>query len=387
MANNLGLVTIYDQTVPDKRMVTDRILNQNPLDIVAWQYLGSDMGKFNFVNKDVSTYEWLNDTYGVRTDAITTGLASSSTTTTCTVTTAALWQPGDIWLIESEQVWVSAMSGAVATLTRAFNSTTKVTHANAVAATRILRARIEGDDADDSPSTEVASTSNVTQIFQRTVNISRSKSKINMYGIANLEDYFIDKYMDDLMMDIARLPYYGARSAGTENTVARSAGGFKTFLTTTASNVTFATSTAATGGTALALTRDHIDDTLQAIHADGGNPNLILTGAHAQRKINDMYEGYITTDRSEQLGGLMIKKLMNPITGGMLDIVVDRNCPSGELYILDSSKIAYYPFDSFFYERLAKTGDAVKGQIVGEYGFVVANPAWHGIVKEFSSTV
>jgi hypothetical protein len=368
-------------------MVTDRILNQNPYDIVAYQYLGTDMGKFMFTNKDVSTYEWLNDTYNDRTDSVATGLASSSTTTTCTITTAALFQPGDVWLFESEHVWVSAISGSVITITRGFNGTTKATHANATACTRLLRARVEGDDADDSPSTEVASTTNVTQIFQRTVNISRSKAKINMYGIANLEDYEIDKYMDELMMDLARLPYYGGRSAGTENTVARSAGGFNTFLTTALSNITFATSTGATGGTALALTRDHIDDTLANAHASGGSPDLMLTVAHAQRKINSFYEGFVATERSEQLGGVLIKKLMNPIDGKIIDVVVDRNCVSNQMWLLDTSKISYYAFDPFFYERLAKTGDAVKGEIIGEYGFVVANPAWHGAVKEFSTSL
>jgi hypothetical protein len=57
------------------------------------------------------------------------------------------------------------------------------------------------------------------------------------------------------------------------------------------------------------------------------------------------------------------------------------------MWILSSDKIAYYPFDAFFYERLAKTGDAVKGEVVGEYGLVVANGDWHGAVKEFSSTL
>jgi hypothetical protein len=388
MADNSGLVTIYDNTVPNKRMVTDRILNQNPYDIVAYQYLGTDMGKFMFVNKDVSTYEWLNDTYNDRTDVLVSGLASGTTTTTAVITTAALFQPGDVWRVETEDLWVSAISGTTITITRGFNGTTQATHADTVLVmTRISRARTDGDDADDSPSTEVSSTTNVTQIFQRTVNVSRSKAKINMYGISNLEDYEIDKYMDELMMDLARLPYYGGRSAGTENTVARSAGGFKTFLTTSVSNITFATSTGATAGTALALTRDHIDDTLALAHVSGGSPDLMLTVAHAQRKINSFYEGYVSTERSEQLGGVLIKKLMNPIDGKIIDVVVDRNAPSNEMWLLDTSKIAYYAFDAFFYERLAKTGDAVKGEIVGEYGFVVANPAWHGAVKEFSTSL
>jgi len=385
MATNSGMTTIYDNTVPDKRMVTDRILNQNPYDIAAYLYLGTDMGKFNFVNKDEYTYEWLNDTYTDRTSTLGAAIASTDTTT-CSVTTAdaALFQDGDIIRIDSEDMWVSARTTTELTITRGFNGTTGATHSNAAVITRIGRARRDGEDADDSPSTEVTSQYNYTQIMQRTIQLSRSQAKVNKYGIANLEDYNIDKFMDELMMDLARLPYYGGRSAGTENSVARTAGGLKQFIT---DNVTYATVTAATGGTASALTRDHIDDTLALIHADGGDPKLILTTAHGQRKINDFYEGFVSTERSEQLGGIQIKKLMNPISGGVIDVVVDRNCPAGELWLLDTSMISYYPFDPFFYERLAKTGDSVKGQIVGEYGFVVGNGSWHGAVKEFSSSL
>jgi len=383
MANNSGLVTIYDNTVPDKRMVTDRIYMQDPLDTVAYMYLGTDMGKFNFVNKDEYTYEWLNDTLPDGVDSLGAAI-SDTTTTTCSITTANLAQPGDVWLVDSEYLWVSAVSSTTLTITRGFFGSTAATHSSAATFTRVSRARVDGDDADDSPSTEVTSSYNYTQIFQRTVNLSRSKMKVNMYGISNLEDYDIDKYMKELMIDLSRLPYHGGRSQGTENTVARSAGGFGQFIT---GNVTYATNTSATGGTALALTRDHVDDTLALVFDDGGSPKLILTTSWAQRKINSFYEDFIMTERSEKLGGNLIKKLQNPIDGALIDVVVDRRCKSGQLWILDTSKIAYYPFDPFFYERLAKTGDAVKGQVVGEYGFVVANADWHGAVKEFSESV
>jgi hypothetical protein len=383
MTTNTGLVTIYDNTVPDKRMVTDRILNMNPLEVVAYSYLGTDMGKFAFTNIDETLYEWLNDTNIPRTD-ILTDVLSDTTGTTVTVTTAALFQPGDVWKVDSELIWVSSMSGSVITMTRGFAGSTAATHADNVVATRVSRARIDGDDADDSPSTEVTSSYNYTQIFQRTVNLSRSSLKKNRYGIANLEDYMINKHMDEMMMDLSLLPYHGGRGAGTENTVARSAGGLNTFIT---GNVTYATSTALTGGTALALTRRHIDDTFALIHADGGDPNLIMTTSWAQRKVNDFYEGFVSTERSEQLGGILIKKLQNPISGKIVDIAVDRKCPSGQLWMLDTGYISYYPYDPFFYERLAKTGDAVKGEVVGEYGFVVANADWHGVVKEFSESL
>lgn len=374
MTSQTGMINSYINSVPDKRMVTDRILMLDPYDIVAYSMLGTDMGKFNFTNREGKTYEWLEDTFNDRTDAIASGLSSGTTTTTAVITTAALFQPGDVWLAESEQLWVSAVSGTTITITRGFGGTTAATHADAVVMTRISRARIDGDDADNSPSTEVTSNYNYTQIFQRTINVARTKEKIAEYGVASWENYLIDKNMKELMMDLARLPYYGKRYAGTAS-AARYAGGLRTFIT---NNLTDASSAA--------LTRDIIDDTLQAIHADGGDPNLILTGAHAQRKINDFYEGFVQTERSEALGGVLIKKLMNPITGKVLDVVVDRNCPTNELWMLETGLISYYPFDPFFFEKLAKTGDANVGEVIGEYGFVVANDVHHGLVHTFSTS-
>jgi len=374
MATQSGLINSYINTVPDRRMVTDRILQLDPLDIAAYSYLGTEIGKFNFTNRDSKTYEWLEDNWNDRTDVLASGLAASTTTTTAVITTAAQFQPGDVWLIESEQVWVSGMSGTTATIVRGFGGSTPATHADATAMTRISRARIDGDDADNSPSTEVSSNYNYTQIYQRTINVSRTKEKMAEYGIASMENYLIDKAMKELMMDLARLPYYGLRYVGTSS-AARYAGGFKTFITNNLTNVSSAV-----------LTRDAIDDTLQNIHADGGDPNLILCGAHFQRKVNDFYEGFVQTDRSEQLGGVLIKKLMNPITGKTLDVVVDRNCPADYAWIVDTNLTSFYGFDPFFFEKLAKTGDANVGEVVGEYGFVCASDQKHGLVYGFSTT-
>lgn len=382
MTARSGMIQTYINTNPDKRMVTDRILMIEPYEIATYLALGTDMGKFNFTNREGKQIEWLEDTFNPVTDTVTSGLSSSSTTTTFTPATGALYQPGDVLLIDSEQIWVSSVTSSIPTVTRGWGSTTKVTHANSSAVSFISRARIDGDDADDSPSTEVSTNYNYTQIFQRTVNVARSKEKQAEYGVASWEDYLIDKYMKELMMLMNRLPYYGRRYVGSSS-AARSAGGLRTFIT---DNLTYQTSTAATGGTALALTRKAIDDTFQNIWSDGGNPDLIICGAFAQRKINDFYEGYVQTDPGYTVGGIKIASLRHPISGSMVDLMVDRHCPTNELWILSRPHIAYYPFDPFFYEKLAKTGDATKGQVVGEYSLVVEYDKSHGAVLEFSTS-
>ena len=369
----LGQMNTYENTVPHKLMVSDRILQINPLKIVPYMRLGANYKKFNFAMEPSTEYRWLEDTYVAETCTVT-GLSSGTTTTTFTPSSTTLMQPGELWKIGDEIVWVSAVASGIPTVTRGYAGTTAATAADASTATRVGIARIDGDDADDSPQTEVSSSYNYTQIFQRGLNIARTKQKVAHYGIKDPKGYEQNKKMEELMMDLCQMPYHGGRYEGTAS-AGRTSGGFKTFITTNTTDVASA-----------ALTRDHIDDQLQAIHAAGGDTDLILCGSFSQRKINSFYEGFIETERSESIGGNLIKVLQNPVTGGMIDVVVDLHCPTDEMWILESEQIAYFPFDPFFYEDLGKTGDAEKGQIVGEYGLIVAADAHHAYLDGISTS-
>jgi len=375
MTAYVGQISSYDNTVPDKRMVTDRILNINPFKIATYSRLGADIGKFSFVNAPTTKYEWLEDSYVPETSTLAAdgNLESSSAETSATMTSATFCQPGDLLLIDAEVVWVSAVSSATITIERNRGGT-QATHTHESVVTRVGRARIDGDDADDSPQTEVSSSYNYTQILQRSIDLARTRRKMQAYGISDPLEYEKDKKMDELMMQLCKIPYYGYRATGDEDT-ARAAGGFRQFVTTNTTDVSSA-----------ALTRDHIDDLLQDIHGYGGDPDVIFCGSFSQRKINSFYEGFITTERSEMMGGNLIKKLQNPITGSIIDVVVDLHCPTDEMWILQSDQIGYFPFDPFFYEDLAKTGDATTGEIIGEYGFVVKAEKWHGYLDGISTS-
>ena len=392
MATSSGLVQSYVNTVPDKRMVSDKIFLIEPYNIATYLALGTDMGKFNMTNIPGKKYEWLEDTFNAVTDTIASNTMVTNTTTAVsfTPTDTSLYQPGDILLVGSEQMWVSAVSSGVPTVARGWGGTTHATHTSGDTVTIIGRARIDGDDADASPATAIASNYNYTQILQRTVNVARSKAKLAEYGVASWEEYLIDKYVKELTMFLNKLPFYGKRASSTSDggagtsSVARTAGGLRTFIT---DNLTYGTSTAATAGTAIALTRKMIDDTLANIWSDGGQPDLIICGSWAQRKLNDFYEGFIMTSPEYNIGGNVINKLRHPIDGSILDVLVDRACPTNEMWFLSRENIAYYPFDPFFYEKLAKTGDADLGEVIGEYGLVVKYDKSHGAVLEFSTSL
>ena len=378
MATISGRMDSYDNTVPRKRMVTDKILMVDVFERKTVDALGLDnMSKFRFVNTPNRTYEWLEDLYVTTTDSLTSsgGLTSGTTTTTCLVTTPALYNVGDVLLIDSELIWVSGISSSTLTIVRDYGGTA-ATHANSATIEIVSNARLEGTDADDSPSTAVTSTSNVSQIFQRTIDVSRSDQLFPNYGISDIVDYFTQKKMDELVMFLNKVPYRGTLNAGSSSHASgRSAAGWDVHITT---NVTAA-------GT-VALTRDHIDDELESIYTAGGSTDALFCNTFQQRRLNAIYEGFIRTERSEKTGGNRIEWLENPIGGRPIQIIVDRHCPSSKVYLIDRRHTGYITIDPFFVEPLAQAGDADKFQVVGEYGFVTAFEKAHAIISGLTTS-
>src|SRR3990167_5662737 len=366
-------VVSYSNTVPQKRTLTDRIILTSPYDVTTILRLGLDnTSKFRLVNWPNRVYEWLEDTYVSRTDTLNsaTNITNSTTTTTIPVTTVARFQVGDIIQIDSEYVYVDSISGSTLTIVRGFAGTTAATHESTASVSIRFTAREEGATSSDSPSTEVSSTTNCTQIFHKEVEVTRSAQRIPMYGMSNPWDYLINKNMDMLMEELDRVPFYGRRAVGTA-TAARASGGFLQYITTNATDLNSA-----------ALTRLSIDNLLEDCFDNAGRPNVIFCGAWAKRKLNDFYEGFVQTVRSERVGGILIDRLLHPILGYEIDVVVDRNSVNTDLWMIDDRYVGYLTFDEFTFEPLSKTGDAEVAQIVGEYGFVVAHEKAHARISE-----
>jgi hypothetical protein len=375
-----GMVSSYDNTVPQKRMITDRIILADPYDITCITALGlNGPSAVQFVNKPNRAYEWLEDTYTSTATTINEAdVYSTAATTTVTVADGTFFHVGDVCQIDDELIWVTSISGNDLTVVRSYGATTNVTHLTTAAIYIRYNARMEGADDSESPWTEISSQINYSMIMHASVSISESDKMFPNYGVANLLEYNIDKNMDKLLEQLNRAPYYAHTpvvGANATTTGGRSFGGFHNFITTNASALSGAT-----------LLRKHIDDEFMQIFAAGGKTNLILCDAWFQKKINDFYEGFVSTERSESIGGMMIKKLMHPITGSLVDVVVDRHCQSGYAYLLQKEYVGYITIRPFFYEQLAKTGDSEQGQTIGEYGFVNAANKFHSIISGYSTT-
>lgn len=371
-----GQLHSYSATLPHKRTVTDRIILADVMSSATTSALGlNNEAKFAFVNAPGKLYEWLEDTYSARNDVVNSGLASDSTTTTFSATDGSKFVIGDVVLVDSEYMWVSAVSGNTVTVTRNYGGT-QATHANSSVAYIVGSNRLEGAASDTAIWTQPTTGYNYSWIEQRTIEISRTDARIPQYGIANVVDREIDKKMDELLMLLNHQWFHGQRKAGT-STTPRSAGGFDTFITTNATSLAGA-----------AITQKALDDEMQDCWSYGGNPNLLICGAWVKRKIADMFSGYVRTERSDTLGGVTIEKILMPL-GLELDVLVDRHCPTNKAYLLDTRFVGGITIDAFFFEELGKTKDTADGgfgQVVGEYGLVVGFEKAHSIITNISTT-
>ena len=347
---------------------------------MALKALGlNNESKFNFANGPGGPnqpYEWLQDTRADLTDALnTTTLTSLSTLTPVAVDAGALFQIGDIILVDLEYMFVTSISTNTLTVTRGYGGT-QATHADNAVVTITSRARIEGTDTSDSAYTEPTSATNATQIFHKEIDISRSAANLQRYGIGNLVDWEITKAMDELPRLLNRTTYHGNRAAGSA-TVASSMGGLQTYLTT---NRNILASTPA-------LTEANIQDELQDCWDAGGAPDMILCNSWAKRKVASFYSGAVRTERSETMGGITIDVIEGTVDGRPINVVLDRDCQTDYLYILDTRFVGFVTIDSFMWDPLGKVGDtAAFGQVVGEYSFVAANETWSSYISLFSTS-
>lgn len=364
--------TSYSDTTPHRRAITDviSIISPDEVPSVAFFGLDGDPGKFRIVNWPHTKVEWLEDELATLTDALDGSITSNATT--ITVDDGSLFKSGDIIEVDSEMMWVSSISSEVLTVTRNYGGT-QATHADAAVVTIINHARLEGADADyERAFSDITAPYNYTQIFQDDVKVSRTQNKLAQYGIQEEFDYQAAKKVREMSRLINKALFRGQRKAGSATTP-RAFGGLETFVTDNTSSMSDGP-----------LTQKALEDAIQSAWEDGGQPDLIICNSWVKRKISGFYAPYVRTGRDENRGGVTISEVDTEF--GTLQILMDRWCQATKCYIVESQYIGFVAYDPFFQEELAKVGDGVRGEVVGEYTLVAKNDKAHAYIKSISST-
>ena len=365
----------YSDTTPHKRQITDAINLIDPADTPAIEKLGGLDGaasKFSFVNEKHTKMEWLEDSLSPLTDQLN-GAIANGTDTAVIVDDASKFQVGHIILVESEQMWVSAVNTSTETITvtRAYSGT-GVTHADDTAIEIVGMARVEGATSTPISFTDRTAGFNYTQIFHKEIEVTESQNILAQYGIASEFDYQANKAVPELGRLIEKQLFRGVRKAGTDTTP-RAFGGFGVFIT---DNVISA------GGT---LTQPHFENAVKAAYEDGGyGPFLAFCSPDNMQTIKGFYDSssYLRVERQENTVGMVIERIVTPF--GAVDLVMDRWALDSEIYIVDAKNAGFFTYRPFFQEPLAKTGDSILGQVVGEFSFCLRQDKAHAKIDTIS---
>lgn len=262
--------------------------------------------------------------------------------------------------------------------------------------------QIEGDDASFTTATPTTMLSNYTQISRKTVIVSRTADSVRKYGRAKELARLVTKYGKELKRDIEyALVTNQASSAGGTGT-ARSSAGFESMV---AANRILSSSSstgttpgyaggvwaAPTDGTATAtLAETDLFSGLQAAWVDGGDPSVIMTNS-AQKRFMAAFGG------ASKFAGTYVPnqgKAQSMVIGGVdlyvsdfgtHKIVLNRYMRNRTIFCIDKEYVSVAFLDGIRMEDLAKTGDAEKKMLIGEYTLVADNPDAHAKLQDFFS--
>lgn len=270
---------------------------------------------------------------------------------------------------KTEVLQVTAVSGVSATVTRGYGSSSGETHAQSATYEIIANARPQGMEGPADESTARAFGYNFTQIFSKGVKLTGTAQAIEHFAIGAEDEYQIDLRMRELKRELDRALIMGVRApSDVAATTYGTMGGvieFGSLLNTENRNTTVE-----------ALTPSVLNALAKDVWDDGGMPDFVLVGGVQKQKISTFDQEYRRSTLDTRRAGFTVEEFVTDL-GVNLRVVVDRWVPNDLCIVGDSSKIKVLPLNgrAFFLEKLAKTGDSERWQIVGEYTAEFRNAA------------
>lgn len=262
--------------------------------------------------------------------------------------------------IDSEYMLVTARTTDNLTVTRGHGSSTAAVHASSANIWIVNQVNTEGADAHSAVGTARTRPYNNIQTLERAIEVTGlQEAVLKLGGISSEMNFQIQKKMielsDALEMNLVR----GVRVDGASSTQ-QTMGGLETMVTTNSTSDSGTVST------------DDIEADILKIFNAGGIPRLILASPKVTQDISNLYKDRIRTEVIEQIGGVNITTIVNPLAQGAISIV-PHVLLKGQYFMLDTAKLALGYVRPFFMKDLADDGDADKRGIYGDYTLKIFN--------------
>jgi hypothetical protein len=213
--------------------------------------------------------------------------------------------------------------------------------------------------------------SNITQIFDETIEITGTAAAVANYGIDDMYEYEKAKKQLELALQLEKALIGGIRY---ENGTVRQMDGVRNLIKTNVTNLNGAD-----------LTMDVINDSLQAIYTKGGFATggmyEIVVPAKQKRVIGKFDKNLVQIPQADVTRGTVVNRLITDF--GEFNVSINDNLNADETLILDKNRMSIRNLTGrdFGHEYLGKKGDYLQGMIVGEYTLEFHQEAAHARIK------
>lgn len=251
-------------------------------------------------------------------------------------------------------------------------------------ATAANNEQAEGDDATATATTPTVRLGNRTQISAKTASVSGTQENVDKAGRTSEMAYQMALRSKELKRDIET----GLTQNNVTATAPRRSRGLVGWAVSANTNAgagyvapNFVTNVAQTDGTQRAFTEALLKDVLQKVFTSGGNPDTIMMGPLAKQTFSTFTGNATRFDKAEDREvTAAVDVYISDF--GQLRAVPNRFQRARDVWVLESEKWAVAWLRPITQYELAKTGDSIRRQILGEYTLEARNPASSGLVAD-----
>lgn len=321
---------------------------------------------------------WPEETLNGPTITLNESAELTTTDTTLTVVSNTVIRVGDMLMDEAigKQEVIQVVTDTSATemeVVRGFGDSAPAGETHAAASVwRIIASPVQEGDASVADRT-VARTRvhNVCMIFKKEVEISGTQQALNLAGVPDEYNHQIAMRMLQLRRELGQAVILSVKAtssgAGGSDTVYRSMDGIRNFVRRQSAQ--------------LITTSEAFDESVankiyRKIYDQGGEGNFALGAADQMTRFSEMYKDKVRLAPSDKARGVYVTKFLTDL-GIELDLITDRWALKGDCIMGDVNRLRLVPLQGRALQAtpLAKTGDAMRGMVVGEYTLEVRNAA------------
>ncbi|EEM93461.1 SU10 major capsid protein [Bacillus thuringiensis] len=360
--------TYSNNLIGVKESVTDEFLLLNPLQTPMLNLLG--------FGSPVTSVEhvWFEDEMFDQGSTLTRALTAGMKFIDVEETDA--FRPKQVIRIGEELILVTKVEGAKKlTVVRGYAETEVEAHEAGSTIEVMFVEGHEGSNARDARYKPRNRVSNITQIFDETVELTGTAQAIAQYGVDNEYEKEKQKKQLELALQLEKAVINGVRYEQGNRRMMR---GIRSFIETNVINA---------GGAAVA--DEHLIEAFRQIFEKGGytvgGNYKIIVGATQKIAISAFDNALIRLSREDNGRGQVVDHYVSDF--GNAEILLNNNMHAGEILVIDANRLSIRPLRTreFAHEFLGKKGDYMKGMLVGEYTLEFLQEAAHAKITGLAS--